>query len=1252
MVSPSSSCNQPCRSVSNGTTIDQALGNITSGSYLQLLPGCHCIQKFNVVGDVSDVSLIGVIGEVQITCAPGLGLAFLNVTRLSLQGLTITGCGLNGSNAVALNSAINTLVELFIQLTEDSTIAVIIASCMDVAMDHVTIVNTTGLGLIGINVVGQSNFTNNVFSFNVDQQCPVKSSNVLQSPTAMVGGGAQFIYVDFIDRGNSDSVYLNIDNSTFSYNSYCGSEITLEIYNKLIDTLRNRNYTIGSGGGLSLSHAQHGYDVVINVQRSTFENNMAAIGGASSVIWYAGSFESHITFSDCNFSSNGLPRQGAGGVAFFKDIIAPPSARFQAPAHSNSNTMTFLRSNFTQNAGSVGSGLYVQSLYSRLSNSTDQLTLDSCRFEANSALAGAAVYVVERKGHGTQEGLEVIVQGCTFVDNIVAHAQGNTPSDSDSVFQVLAINVTIKDSSFLSNAGTAIGGTSSLIILKGCVEFYNNNAITGGALHLAAVTLLLVKNNSLIRFTNNSATISGGAIYTDYGFAQSDINSYIDCFLYWESLNIICTPDFPCPNLTLINISVVFMYNKGPLGAILYGSTLDICPWAIQLKQLLNAAEQNIFKVMYERSIIFKLDQRPSTPAVFSTPASTLDVRNNSTLSKYMPGQQFTLAIHGIDRLNQSIQTVVTSQRLDNFIPQLGDSGYWLTSTSNDLMAATKVYGQRNVTMNITLYSLDTFIQSAPVSITLTECLFGFVYTEAGGGNCQCSNATISSTVTCDEDLKVFNITYGWWIGPEGPGGAGLVYKQCLLDYCAVQAEYVKSVTVQPQALNDQCANHRTGLLCGRCQDGYSAVFGTNRCMKCTNSPLGLLVFFAAAGIGIIAIISFLRITVADGYINGILFYVSIVSSYEVYFTGHLEGREVFIPIFLLNLDMGFETCFYNGMTPLDRVGLSLVFPIYLFILMVLFIWLASHSFKVSQWLANNSFTPSKLLATLITLSYNSITQSCFQILGFIEVTVYQEDGSSSVIRPWSNDPNVEYFSPLHAVLFVISVVLMIVFVIPVPILLILPSFTSCGLLRLKPLYDAFVSPLKDRFAFWIGLRFVLRIIYFIIASFSEPPLNLLLLGVGLVLAIFLTATVQPYKSATQNTLDDFFQCNILLLAVGALYFQALPNTTEANRAELAFALVVVGVAYAVTLGVFGSLIFLRFPQLSKKFRVLCKKRRSEPSTPKAYLNPATTQSGDTEEEPQTQKHSLDVEETVNVRPIFSELREPLLDSVGYLELH
>ena len=1238
-VIPSSSCNQPCGSAVNGTTIDQALGGISSGDYLQIQPGCHCVQKFNVVGNVSDISLIGNGAGVQITCAPGLGLAFLNVTRLTLQGLTITGCGLNGSNAIALNNAINALVDLFIQLTREFNVAVVIAGCTDVVADHVTIVNTTGLGLVGVNVAGQSNFTNDVFSFNTDLHCVM--FNPLNILGKAAGGGAQFIYVDYLNQSTSGPVALNIDNNTFSYNSYCGSEIIFQLYRNVFDTLGNRSYAVGSGVGLSLSFAQQGYSVQISVQRSTFEKNVGTYGGGTNVIWYATSFDTQIIFSDCTFTENGFPFSAGSGIALFKDIpIASTRPRSEA-SKPHANTMSILRTNFIQNTAGVGGGIYVLSFYSKLSTSIDQFTVERCRFEANSGAAGAAVFLTETKGHGTQRGLTATVRDCMFVSNRVAQ-QADTPSSSVGILQALAMNVTVQDTSFSSNYGTAIGGTRSLLIFAGEVNFYNNSGLTGGALHLSAATLVLMKDNSRATFVNNSATISGAAVYTDYGFGESDINSYFDCFLYFGSLNLFCTQDYPCPNLTAINISLVFSNNKAPLGATLYGSTLDVCPWAIQLKELLNAdTNSRILQLMYERRIILQMDRSPNTSAIFSSPVSTLELSNTSAFSSYMPGQQFVLAIRSADRLNQSIQTVLTSQTFDNFFPMLGDSGYWLTTTTDNLNATTRVYGQRNVTMNVTLYSIDTFVPSNSIPITLTECLFGFEYIETvQGGDCRCNNATTSSMVTCDGDLKLFNVTRGWWVGPDRVGGTGLVYKPCPSDYCVIQNGFVNFVTVTPQALDKQCAYNRTGLLCGRCQDGYSAVFGTNKCMKCTDNTLGLLVFFAAAGIGIIAFISFLHITISDGYINGVLFYVSIVSSYEVHFVGHLKGREVFIPIFFLNLDMGFETCFYDGMTQLDRAGLSLVFPIYLFILMVLFIFLASRSLRLSEYLAKSNFTPSKLIATLITLSYNSITQSCFQILASIQLTVYRDDGSSYVIFPWATDPNVQYFSPLHTVLFIIAIILVAVFVIPVPILLIIPTFTSRFVWRLKPLYDAFVSPLKDRFTFWIGLRFILRIVYFTISSFSEPPLNIFLLAVGLVLAFLLNTSVQPYKSSAINTIDNFFQCNILILAVGALYFQEATDGVETGNAELAFAILVLGTAYLVTLLILGKQIFLRFPWLSGKLKATWKKLRNGKQV---TTNPAThSVVGET-------KNHRDVEmaETNVAVPKFAQLREPLLDGAG-----
>eukprot|EP00731_Ephydatia_muelleri_P016849 Em0009g1273a len=1207
-VSPFSSlpCSQPCGSNVNGTSIDQALGNINSGDYLRLLPGCHCVRTFSVVQDVTDVSLIGDGGGiVQITCAPGLGLAFLNVTRLSFQGLIITGCGLNGPNAVSLNTAINTMVDLFIQLAEDINIAMVIASCTDVVMDHVTIMNTTGLGLVGVNVAGESSFTNNVFSFNMGEQCFLLDDNYGMPKNWTVGGGAQFIYVDYVAQSNN-SVDLNIDNNTFSKNSYCGSELIFEIEYQFIKTIQNISYYVGAGGGLSLSLAQRAYSVNTSVQRCSFENNTATIGSAVAILWYAGVQNTSIVLSDCVFSNNGI--QGLkkndvvfvtqGGLAIVKDIAVPFRLRPNLPP-SGPNTVTVLRTNFTGNTGYSGSCVFVFSMYSTpfrlFDNRPNQVTLDGCHFENNSGIAGPIFLGGEEKATGLQSGLVVQMQRCTVVRNKVNQPLFGSTSSTLALVQLFAMNMTIRDTSFISNVGTAVGSLTSLIILEGVVDFANAMAVAGGALHLSTQTVLLVKNNSKVSFTNNTAYV-GGAIYSDYSFGAFTDSNYNDCFMYFDDIIVLCTTSLvPCPDLSALNISVVFSNNKAYLGGILYGSSLDSCSWAADIKNkyCLNCPIlEALYNLNENKTItVLQLDQRPNTSSVIATTTSALNVDNSPAFS-YMPGQQFFLKLQSVDRLNHTVPTVVTAQSKgsSSTSAQLGGSGFWLTTANGSSDTPTKVYGQQNSTVSLTVYSLDSFVQSQSLRVSLGNCGFGFSYNMTSM-DCECGNASMGSKVTCDPNLKVFNTTDGFWFGP-GPNGVGVVYGRCLLDYCN------GNVTgwVLTQAIDAQCANNRTGLLCGGCQEGYSSVFGTNRCMKCTDSTLGLLVFFAAAGIGIIAVILFLHITVSEGYITGVVFYSGVVVTYA---TVQGAAREALIPLYFLNLNIGFETCFYDGMTALDRAGLGLVFPAYLFILMILFIWLAGRFLLLSEWLAKSNFTPSKLVATLIVLSYNSITQSCFQILGFVEVTVYQDDGSSYVIRPWATDPNVEYFSPKHAVLFVISVVLLIIYVLPVTVLLILPSFTSRGVWRFKPLYDVFFNPFKDNFTFWLGVCLVIRIMIFTISSFFAPPGSTLYLGVVLMGAVFLKSVIQPFKLPVHNGLDVFFLINLLLLSISSLYFQGLDATNKTYRITnvqspfTAFLMVLVGVAYVVICAVIVVHFYLRFPKL----RCSCKARSKKPQS-------------------------------------------------------
>lgn len=155
-------------------------------------------------------------------------------------------------------------------------------------------------------------------------------------------------------------------------------------------------------------------------------------------------------------------------------------------------------------------------------------------------------------------------------------------------------------------------------------------------------------------------------------------------------------------------------------------------------------------------------------------------------------------------------------------------------------------------------------------------------------------------------------------------------------------------------------------MLCGACIANYSLSLGASKCMKCSNTYLALIVPFAVAGIALVTFLSFLQLTVATGMINSVILYANIVQ----------VNRNVFFPldtvnilsVFVawLNLDLGFDTCFYDGMDAYAQIWLQFAFPVYVWTLISLIIISSRYSITVSKLIGHN---PVAVLATLILMS-------------------------------------------------------------------------------------------------------------------------------------------------------------------------------------------------------------------------------------------------------------------------------------------
>ena len=136
---------------------------------------------------------------------------------------------------------------------------------------------------------------------------------------------------------------------------------------------------------------------------------------------------------------------------------------------------------------------------------------------------------------------------------------------------------------------------------------------------------------------------------------------------------------------------------------------------------------------------------------------------------------------------------------------------------------------------------------------------------------------------------------------------------------------------------------NRTGTLYSQCKHSLSMVFGSSKCMECSNIYILISIIILIAGIFLVLLLYFLNFTVTNGTISGIIFYATIISINDSVF---LVNDNVFKPlrvfISFINLDLGIQTCFYNGMDSYSKVWLQLFCPFHLTII-ALSIIIASH---------------------------------------------------------------------------------------------------------------------------------------------------------------------------------------------------------------------------------------------------------------------------------------------------------------------
>ena len=1176
-----------------GCSLNDALGSVGHNTVLNLQPGQHRLVSFILVGNRENVTLAGngSTESVTITCIENMGLAFLSMSNLTFRNLTIQNCGLAGSG---LDVTFMRIQNNFFFVPFSTQVALLIALSVNVELTSVNIKNSDGIGLLVMDTLGTITVVASTFTSNSPMECYSLSYE------NGIGGGAVFNYFQNTSHPTSEG-QLIIRNSTFKDNSNCNAASTFELYSQYasVSDEENITYIIGGGGGLSVYASQYSYPVSVEIEECYFQNNTARFGGGVFIGMLEGVNNFSVTILNTNFISNGLDNTqqfslnniysetNGAALSILKDIPYLPGIMDQPSSiqESNSNLIQIQECVFEHNLAYSGGAVIILSHYLSSDISTAVVFKD-CEFTDNLAYIGAAGLISEQKSNGVQVGMSLVFHDCKFVNNSLItpnHTFLSTTIQSSSILEIVAMNMSFQGHTrFSTNRGTPIHTSSTVVNIQGTAIFTLNTGAFGGAMGLTSSSFLVVHNNSRIEFSANLAYVQGGALFIDYqgpGSVQELV--YYDCFLFFDKLAVGCLLYEQCPNhLEGLNITLNFSSNDAPLGTAVFGSALETCQWLEYLIQ--NRSElQNLnpYGVLVNIGVAQFHPALNSSTNTISTPPNTLEA--NNTIVSLMPGEIVLVNVTAFDRLNQTVPNPITSTVVDSlingpYISRLGSSGYWFldrqTDNSFPLTILARHEPNYSVNVSVGIYSLQSTAQLVlPVSVQ--PCYPGFVFPNSSDGihhQCECDKELLNSTleIHCNPATANIAVPNQIWVGNVSEGE--LAVANCFPTYCHTG---VKNVVRGD--FDSQCVNSRTGILCGQCRKGYSVTLGYGDCLQCSNTSLVLLISFILMGLGLMFKLGRFDVTVKHGLLNSVLFYSNIVSIYRPFLIIQKDYYPLFVITSLLSLNLGFEACFFDGMTALHAAYLYFVFPAYLWLLMGMIALLVKYNRWPKLWLFVRKNNAISTFATLMLMTYVTTLQNCANALSFVVV--------DKIGIRWAIDPSVEYFSGDRIPLIIISLVVIFIYIIPAPILLLFPALTMRLWIgrKLLPIYDVLWAPFREKFHFWVGLRLVLRILPFVFGYFITSPLNLLFLGIFIGLYLLAHITFMPFKLVSRNYLDTYLTINLFLLTFGATYF----NENGPKSGQLAYVVVLLFLAYSSFFVVFAYHFYNGYLKDHEKFK-------------------------------------------------------------------
>ena len=1129
----------------------------------------------------------------QINCStavsqpsyPTSGFVFTNLYNLTLQKLSFQGCGafLRDLDESILSSINSTTSPVY--FTEYHSSLLLFLHIETLLIKEVNMLSNYGFSILAISpsdtTIGNVNVTS------------TKSIDFYQQTNMSLGNG---ILLLFTDENNVKNLRKNvlINEARFVYNiDYINSVKCLSYLDNLVLQETITSIPIVNAAGLTILYTQQNFSVNVEISSTMFYHNIGSFTGAVLVLHFHSVTNSRTIINNSSFIENYniLSCHGASLSLFMMfNKIHDTHLSNMYPLIVSNSVFKFKKPKtiivYKANAGAVS--VVIQN--SPQNKDFDvTVTFSNVNFSGNVIeTTGACLHAntYSNKDSGLKPLIIVLEDVMAYNNTQNGSSTSISKAGMFTMDNIKALHITGFNSHYYDNSGSVFEVIDTNIIFDGNMLFEGNRGERGAVFKLYGSSTFHLNNGLRATFINNIAHTKGGAIY-----AQDDIYKTIkQCTFqmssHFQNMTVLNISMIFINNTAGLSGSSIFSTN-------LYNCYMNEFYYTGHHNE--KHYYDTIFHFNSLKPSPLSISTLSNNRCICSNdPTKCINDSNNEVvfhniISVY-PGQTLHIPMAAKDVVGNNVYTTVSlalARTRDNSgTMSLSPFSSWYISPHDENQVLLE--SQQCTLVNFTLYKRDgnskrindaVLVISSPddssllkIKLNLLDCPLGFEL-NTDTSTCQCS-AVINKlgmagnyqpTCLVVSDNSYLQYPLATITRRDSAAWAGLmnitngtnkttVFGVALTchESCNFNQDYTMFLINGSDVLiadpNNYLVNHlplcsptKTGPLCSTCTTvngiKYSVVFGSSECKQCSNWWLLTLILYAIAGPLLIYLLFALKLTLTTGTLNGIIFYAQALATIDFKFfsSQHVATSMYSLPyafLLMLNLDLGFPLCFYNGMTELWKAGLSLLFPLYLLTIVVVLIILSRYSLRLSDRIADSSI---QVLVTVVHLSFISMFTAISNIV--TPINIYTNDTNNPILKVWYGDGTVEYGRGIHLILMILIIVVVI------PVLLSYFTIIAAGrpLMRvhkfreyIRPVYEAIHGPYEHNKEIFFTTRLLLLVFFYILYVMYRT--KDIYKGYVIVIPVFaiyviIEAFCRPFRKLWLKILDLFVMCNCVMVS-------------------------------------------------------------------------------------------------------------------------